>query len=140
MDARTSRTVKKRDEFIAALSVGKSVTSACIEAHLPRRTAYEWRDDDEDFRAAWDAAIDAGTDLLEDEAHRRAFNGTDKPVYQGGQMVGTIREYSDTLTIFLLKGRRPEKHRERASFDHNVKGTLSLLDVLGGNGSSSEET
>ena len=34
--------------------------------------------------------------------------------YQGSQ-VGTVRRYSDTLLIFLLKGRRPEKFKDRVA-------------------------
>jgi hypothetical protein len=34
--------------------------------------------------------------------------------------VGFIQEYSDTLLIFLLKGLRPEKYRER--FEHSGPG------------------
>jgi hypothetical protein len=30
-------------------------------------------------------------------------------------------EYSDTLTIFLLKGIRPEKYRDRADVRHSGK-------------------
>ena len=49
----------------------------------------------DNFLSFVNAAIDAGTDQLEDIARQRAA------------------EQSDTLMIFLLKGRRPEKYRER---------------------------
>jgi hypothetical protein len=48
---------------------------------------------------------------LEDEAVRRAYEGVERPVFQGGKQVGVVREYSDTLLIFLLKALRPEKYR-----------------------------
>ena len=32
-----------------------------------------------------------------------------------GQTVATVRNYSDTLAIFLLKGGKPDKYRERTS-------------------------
>jgi hypothetical protein len=51
--------------------------------------------------------------VLEDEAVRRAYEGVEKPVCQMGKEVGVIREYSDTMLIFLLKGLRPAKYRER---------------------------
>jgi len=44
-------------------------------------------------------ALDIGADSLEDEAVRRARDGYDKPVYQQGQCVGHVREYSDTLMV-----------------------------------------
>ena len=36
-----------------------------------------------------------------------------------------MREYSDTLLIFQLKGRRPEKYRE--SVDHNHTGDIKFV-------------
>jgi hypothetical protein len=53
-------------------------------------------------------------------------HGVEKPTgwYQGkpGAMV---REYSDLLTIFLLKGLRPEKYQERVQ----MRGALANLDL-----------
>ncbi len=48
------------------------------------------------------------------------MTGVLRPVFQGGKHVGDIREYSDTLLQFLLKGERPEKFRER----YEVSGTV----------------
>jgi hypothetical protein len=61
-------------------------------------------------RLIWDDAIEAGADVLEAEAWRRAVEGVERPIVSGGKVVTTVREYSDTLLIFLLKGRRPEKY------------------------------
>ena len=73
---------------------------------------------------SWDHLIEAGTEVLEDEALRRARDGTDKPIYQGGKKVGSVREYSDTLLIFLLKARNPAKYRER--IDAHVTGDVKV--------------
>ncbi len=45
-------------------------------------------------------------DDLEAELRRRAMEGTEKPVYFRGEECGVIRNYSDALGMFLLKGRR----------------------------------
>lgn len=107
----------KKERFLAALATGLSISGACEAAHIPRRTAYNHRDTDVDFKDAWDAAVIAGVEHLEDEARRRAVEGVDKPVYQGGARVGVIREYSDTLLIFLLKGRAREKYGDQVRID-----------------------
>lgn len=105
---------KKREVFLAALRQGASVTAACDAANLPRRTAYNWQRDDAEFAQQWADAEEEGTDRLEDEAFRRAVEGTKKPVgWHNGKAGGYVQEYSDTLTIFLLKGRRPDKYAER---------------------------
>ena len=76
--------------FFNALSDGKSVSAPCIDAGFARRTAYEWREGAPEFKARWDRCVEEGTDRLEDEAVRRARDGTEKPVYQGGVMVGRV--------------------------------------------------
>ena len=65
-------------------------------------------------------------DDLELEARRRAVEGTERPVfYQGGE-VGYVREYSDTLLIFLLKAHRPNKFRERVEHEHKVPQAIEV--------------
>ncbi len=46
-------------------------------------------------------------DGIESEAHRRAVDGVDVPVFHGGVQVGAIRRYSDALLALLLKRWRP---------------------------------
>lgn len=89
-------------------------------------TAYRWREVDPQFAADWDKAKAIGLEALEDEATRRAFEGTSKPVFHLGTVCGTIREYSDTLTIFLLKGGKPEKFRENSSVAMQLGGSLDV--------------
>ncbi len=79
---------------------------------MSRRSAYDWRKEDQEFANEWDAAEALGTDLLEDEARRRAAQGVDEPVFWKGEVKGFVRKYSDVLLIFMLKARRPEKYRE----------------------------
>ncbi len=56
-------------------------------------------------------AKECAADLIEAEALRRAVHGTVKPTgWYKGVPGGYIREYSDILAIFLLKGLRPEKY------------------------------
>lgn len=83
-------------------------------------TAYEWRENDADFAAAWDRAKAIGMDALEDEATRRAFEGVDEPIVHMGIITDTVKKYSDTLAIFLLKGGKPEKYKDRVEHSGTV--------------------
>lgn len=112
--------------IIAALAAGSTVLLAAQEAGVNKTTAYRWRESDEDFAQAWDEALEEGTDRLEQEALRRARDGVSKPVFHKGSVVGHVQEYSDTLAIFLLKARRPEVYRERASLEHTGPGGKEL--------------
>jgi hypothetical protein len=113
MANRTTRTPEKDAKFLDALTNGASISCAAKAAGYGRASVYEWRSADADFAAAWDEALDTGTDLLEDEALRRAKEGVDEPRFYEGEICGHVRKYSDTLTIFLLKARRPEKYGDR---------------------------
>lgn len=109
----TIRTPEKELAFLIALAETCNVTSACKAADIARNSAYLWRGDEAGFAAKWEYALQIGVGSLEDEAVRRAKEGTDEPVFYKGVECGVIRKYSDTLLIFLLKGAKPEKYRER---------------------------
>lgn len=108
-----SRDAEKDMVFFGMLAAGSSVAGACRAAGYARSTVYDWRKGDAAFRDAWAHAREEGTDLLEDEAIRRASVGLEKPVYYQGRQIGTTRDPSDRLLIFLLQARRPEIYRER---------------------------
>lgn len=100
------KTAKKKTLFLSALSEGFSITGAARTAQFSRATAYRWRGEDAEFAASWDGSLEEGTDVLEDEAKRRALAG------------------SDTLLIFLLKARRPDKYKDR----YEAKQTVEIAD------------
>lgn len=110
-----TRRAPKRDwpaTFLETFAATGNVKESAAAAGVGRRTVYDRRSNDATFAAAWDDAEQESHDRLEREAFRRAAEGVEKPVFQGGKLVGTVCEYSDTLLIFLLKARRPEKYRD----------------------------
>jgi hypothetical protein len=118
MSAKTS--AAKLNAFLAQLADGHAVKNACKTAGIGRTTAYDLRDADEAFAARWREAEAEGVEVLEQEAFRRAVQGIDKPIVFQGVVTDTVREYSDTLLIFLLKAKRPGVYREH--FRHEVTG------------------
>lgn len=122
-------TPERKAAFCAALvATGGNVTRACQAVDIDRTTPYTWRDEDAEFAKAWALAADMGADVLEDEARRRAIDGVGKPVFHQGLQCGTVQEYSDTLAIFLLKGAKPEKYRERQEV--NLNGQIAIADAI----------
>lgn len=99
------RSRAREQAFLAALAAGKSVAAAAAAAGVARRTAYNWRDSDAAFAAAWDEAFEAGTDRLEDLALQAAEAGSEK------------------LLLALLKARRPQRFT-RSLVEHG--GSLEL--------------
>jgi len=124
----TRRTAKKdrwRASFLETLAATGNVSSAIAAADVSRTFVYAERQRDQEFAAQWDLALDDATDVLEFEARRRAVEGWEEPVFgslgqgQGSGEIGTVRKYSDTLLIFLMKGANPEKYRDRADVRHS---------------------
>ncbi len=105
--SRTIRTPKAREAFLSTLRAGWSVARAAKAAKIGRTSAFDWRNDDEQFAADWDEAIEAGTDIIEDHGLKRAINK------------------SDTLMALFLKARRPEKFKDRSVVEHDITEQLA---------------
>lgn len=98
--------------FLVELGRTANVGKACWAAGVSRSMAYKLKQEDPGFANAWREMIEFAIDMLEEEARRRAVEGTERPVFCRGKECGRIREYSDTLLIFLLKAHRPERFRD----------------------------
>lgn len=114
----------RQQRVLAAYVQTCSVTRAVELAGIARRTHCHWLESNEEYRAAFQVAQQQAIDALEDEAMRRAKDGTEKPITVAGKRE-VIREYSDLLAIFLLKALRPEKYRDRQVLDIPQLGELT---------------
>ena len=108
--------------MLAALAETGNITAAALLAKIDRTTHYAWLAKDPEYAEAVPVAFEMAADKLEEEARRRAVTGVKEPVFYQGDECGTVRKYSDTLLIFLMKGANPEKYRER--FDHRHEGEV----------------
>jgi hypothetical protein len=106
-------TKARQERFLEALADTGSVTTAAAVAGTSRTRVYELRKKDTAFAAAWEEAEEIATDMLEEEARRRAIEGIAEPLVIGGKLVRgddgqpvIVRRYSDNLLLSLLKLRR----------------------------------
>ena len=127
---RSKLTPKKLQEFLNELAETGNVLATAKMLNLSRRDLYRVRKEDPDFHAAWEEAMDQAADHLEAEARRRAVEGWEEPVFYQGIETGLVRKYSDTLLIFLLKGARPEKYRDRVSTELSGPGGAPLATAI----------
>jgi hypothetical protein len=118
------RAKPKQRAFLAAVAQTGNITAAAKLSKVGRTLHYEWSKTQPEYAEAFNAAMDQACDLLEVEARRRAMKGIREPVYYLGHEIGHVQKYSDTLLIFLLKGSRPEKYRER--YEHTGAGGKPL--------------
>lgn len=96
---------------------GGIISDACRDLNLSRTVIYTRKHADEEFAVLMEKAQDDGIDLLEDEAKRRALDGTEEPVFFQGKICGHIRRKSDTMMNMMLKG-----HRKRYRDKHEISG------------------
>lgn len=126
-----AQTAQQKKDFLVQFAVYGNVSTASAIAGVERRAVYRWQEMDDEFAAAYREAELTATETLEAEARRRAVEGvtTETPIIRDGRVIDTIVEtkYSDTLLIFLLKARAPEKYRER--FDVTTAGQPMVKEV-----------
>lgn len=96
-----------------------TVSGASAASGVNHNSHKEWHANDDSYRETFHDAREAVADMLESEAIRRATQGVQRVVLYKGKPVKigkkTLVEttFSDTLLIFLLKGHRPDKFRDR---------------------------
>lgn len=112
----------KKRAFLVAYSELGNRTQAAKAAGIDRRNHSNWMRGDGEYRTAFEEAHQQACETLEEEARRRAVDGVEEPVHYKGEKVDTVKKYSDTLLMFLLKGALPEKYRER--YEGQVSGEI----------------
>lgn len=115
--------VKKR-AFLVEYSQTGNLSAACHAAGVTSSTGYNWRNDQRHENQAFLQGVQKAKlmaiERMEAEVHRRGVEGFEEPVFYQGREVGKVRKYSDNLLMFMLKGCRPEKYRER--YEHTGPG------------------
>ena len=106
------------------------VTDTEYQAHMLRVRVYTLEKTDEEFAERFRSAQAMGADVLEDEVRRRAFDGIEEPVFYQGVATDVVRKYSNTLAVFLLKGAKPEKYKDRVEHTGDPNAPVSV-DVRG---------
>ncbi len=102
---------KKQKKFLEILARTNNITlSAKAVGYADTTYLRRLKKQDKDFAERWEMAQFAATDMLLDEARRRALEGVVEEIYYKGEVVGEKLVYSDSLIMFLIRGQHPDKY------------------------------
>lgn len=116
----------KKAAFLAAYAECGVISQACRAAEVARCSHYEWLQASAEYKEKFEEAHRSAVEALEAEARRRAVEGWEEPVFQGGELVGHKRRYSDMLLAMLLNGNLPEKYRNRVEHSGPQGGPIDV--------------
>lgn len=139
-----------RKAFLAALRQTGNVRRACEACDIGRTAAYALKGADPTFAAEWDEAQEDFTDILEEEAVRRAMGTRELVIHQGkpcgiwmldGEIVTDTtpgarlvplyeNRYSDGLIQVELRGRRPKKYAPPKDSEDKPAGAANPVSVV----------
>jgi hypothetical protein len=124
----TGWTAEVQHDFIQALAETGSVRAACAAVGRADHGAYMLRrhPEAEEFRRAWDAALDIALRRIEDVAMDRALNGHEQQVYSYGKHLGSRTVYNDRLLMFMLRNRAPERFGGGLSRNAGARGPNAI--------------
>lgn len=109
---RNSITPDRQRKFIAHLAATGMVKQAALHIGASLEALYKLRQKPgaDEFRAAWDMAVDRGVSRLEDCALARAIEGEERLVVSAGKVLGTERRHNEALVMFFLRQRRAQRY------------------------------
>lgn len=111
-------------QFLALLSV-KGLAGKCAHAvGVSTDTTRRHRKSDPVFAEAYEEALEIYRDRIRETVHNRAVEGWEEPVFYQGELVATIRKFSDRLLELHAKARVPEY---RDQVDVNVGGGVLVV-------------
>jgi hypothetical protein len=109
-----------RTAFLEHLAISANVAACERLVNVSPGSAYRERRRTPQFALDWDAVMHQALDELEARLFERAVHGVEKDVYYAGKSCGRVRNYSDTLAMFILRARRPDVYGRRAEAAKNA--------------------
>lgn len=128
----------KKRKFLAAFAETGFIGAAAKLADVTPRAVWNWRNSEEyrdpDFVEAFDAAYRIAAETIEDALIRRARDGVRKKIFHCGEPVidpvtGEQYEeltYDTTAAIFMLKGAKPERYKDRHELSGPDNGPIHM--------------
>ena len=94
----------------------------------------------EEFRRAWDAALDFGLQRLKDVAFERAIEGQLVPVFVAGKLMGFRRKRNDALLMFCPRHYGQDENGKRTTINYFSTCASAGADGASGQAGASAQT
>ena len=107
--------VEKNGGNYAAAAASVGVSPATINYHTKN---------DPVFKERLEMAKLKACEAVEESITHRGIEGVDKDIYFKGEVVGTEKQYSDTLLMERARALMPEKYGKRSKVDVNANVTV----------------
>ena len=113
-------TPARQKAFIEALADTGSVSRAAAMVNMAQTNCYTLRraPGAEEFRRAWEAALDFGVARMKDIAFERAIEGQLMPVFKDGKLMGFSRKRNDALLMFCLRHYGTDANGKRTTVNY----------------------
>lgn len=98
----------RRTRFLATLRQTGNLRMAFHQAGICKRTAYNWRREEQWFREQWEEALEDFAMLADMAAKRMALEGIRQPIIHQGVTVGYKTEISEKLLLRMNERLNPE--------------------------------
>lgn len=96
--------------FLKAYEENNCIMSrACDAVPVDRRTVKVWREKDPEFEAAIEECKERLRDKIRHTILERSLDGTTRPIYQGGKLVGGEKVYDNKLLMWMAERQIPEE-------------------------------
>jgi hypothetical protein len=134
-------TPERQKAFIEALADTGSVTRAAGMVNMAQTNCYALKraPGAEEFRRAWEAALDFGQGRLKDIAFERAIEGELVPFFHAGKLVGYRRKYNNALLMFCIRHYGKDAGGKRTTINYfSSKAQAGVVGHEAGGGAAAE--
>ncbi len=113
-------TPARQKAFIEALADTGCIERAARMTNMSSENAYVLRRSPgaEEFRRAWEAALDFGVLRMKDIAFERSIEGQLVPVFVAGKLMGFRRKRNDALLMFCLRHYGQDANGKRTTINY----------------------
>ena len=115
-------------QILKQLEKTGNLRGSCAKFGVSEQTWFYHIKKDPVLKEMYDAAKGKALNRLTEVAHDRAINGTDKPVYYKGELVGHEKIYDNRLLETLLRAHDPDTYANKSQVQidqHITIGDLS---------------